>query len=195
MADKITRKFSDYRTKNGVIQTTQNWIVEVVDESGKVAELKNSNIEFKCDNIEGCPPVPEAEDVEISIGGFVFTYYGKNKKNGELTIPAFEDVTGVVGKLHRAIQRTRALGNSSNSKPSEATMIADKKYYEGNKDVRFKVTVKLADNAGNVTRTWTFFDAIGKSEVEGELGQEAGTLKYKFTFVYSMHTEDGGDKW
>jgi len=195
MAEKIERKFSEFRNKIGVVQTTQNWIIEVQDESGKVSELKNAHIEFRVSEIEGCPPNPEAEDVEIEVGGFTFPYYGKIKKNGEIEFTAYEDVTGAVGKLYRAIQRIRAQGNNDSSKPNDATMIAASKYYTNNSDVRFKVTVKLADNAGNVTRTWTFFDSIAKVEAEGELGQEAGTLKYKFTFVYSMFTEDGGDKW
>jgi hypothetical protein len=194
----ISRKFQDFRKNIGVVQTTHNWIVEVSVEKGKLTKLKDAAIEFRTEALEGCPPGVEAENVEVNVGGFTFTYYGKVKKNGELSFSAYEDVTGKVGALAREIQRLYAQGIGASGKVNDATMIASSDYYKSDSDVRFKITVKLADNAGNVTKQWIFYDAVGKAEPEGELGQEAGTFKYKFTFTYSMYEEgqaDGQDTW
>lgn len=194
----ITRKFQDFRKNIGVVQSTHNWIVEISVEKGKLTKLKNSGIEFRVEELEGCPPDVESENIEIAVGGFNFNYYGKTKKNGELSFSAFEDVTGRVGALSREIQRLWAKGIPETGKINDASMVADPTYYKPDQDVRFKIIVKLADNAGNVTKQWIFYDATGKSTAEAQLGQEANAFKYKFTFIYSMFEEgqaEGQDTW
>jgi hypothetical protein len=194
----ISRKFQDFRKNIGVVQTTHNWIVEVSVEKGKVSKLKDSAIEFRTEALEGCPPTPDPEAVTVNVGGFTFNYYGKTAKNGEIAFSAYEDVTGKVGALAREINRIWGKGVSASGKVNDATMIGDSGYFKADQDVRFKIVVKLADNAGNVTKQWIFYDAIGKAVPEGELSQESGAFKYRFTFLYSMFEEGmgaGQDTW
>jgi hypothetical protein len=199
MAD-FSRKFSDFRTNLGVIQTTHNWIINVEMEKGKkeIANFDNAKINFRVPSLDGCPPVPEASEVSVDVGGFSFKYYGKIKKDGELSFEAYEDVTGQVGILARKIQRIWGQGMSKSGDTSSSTLVSDKVYFDSKTDVRFKITVQLADNAGNVTKHWIFYDAIGKVEPVATLDQESNAFKYKFTFLYSMFEEGmgvGKDAW
>jgi hypothetical protein len=195
----ISRKFKDFRQANKVVQTTHNWIIKVEQEGAKKAsKLKDSKIEFKVNSVGGCPPEDEAETVNVEVGGFTFKYYGKIKKDGDITFAAFEDAEGKVGDLAREIKRIWGKGVTASGKPDEATLISDDKYIDSSGDVRFKITVQLADNAGNVTKQWIFYDATGKVNGEGELGQEADSFKYNFTFSYTMYEEGkgtGDDTW
>jgi len=194
----ITRKFNDYRKNIPVVQSTHNWIIEISVEKGKATKLKDAAIEFRTSELEGCPPEVEAEEIKVEVGGFTFSYYGKIKKDGELSFSATEDVTGKVGALAREIQRIWGNGVSATGKLNDSTLIANPEYYSSDSDVRFKLIVKLADNAGNVTKQWIFYDAIGKVTPEATLGQESEAFKYKFTFVYSMYEEgmgEGEDTW
>jgi hypothetical protein len=197
MMATITRSFQDFRKNIGIVQTTHNWIIEVYVEQGKLNKFNKAKIEFRTGEIEGCPPETDGEVVPVQVGGFTFNYYGKTKKDGEIGFSAYEDVTGAVGDLAREINRIWGKGVDTTTKPDKATLIGDSAYFAGGKDVRFKLIVKLADNAGNVTKQWIFYDATAKSSPEGSLGQETDTFKYKFTFNYSMFEEKGvgGDTW
>ena len=192
------RKFQEFRKHIGVVQSSHNWIIEVTVEKGKLNHLKDAAIEFRTEEIEGVPPANEDETIEVNVGGFTFTYYGRTKKNGEISFSAYEDVTGKVGQLAREIRRIWAKGVSSTGKVNDATMAADGNYMKKDQDVRFKIVVKLADNEGEETKQWIFYDAIAKVEPEATLGQEAAAFKYKFTFIYSMFEEgmkNGQDAW
>jgi hypothetical protein len=194
----LSRKFSDFRNQIGVVQTTHNWIIKVETESGKVSSLKDSGIDFRVPELEGCPPTPEATEVAVEVGGFNFKYYGKIKKEGEISFSAFEDVTGKVGKLAREIQRIWGQGISKSADKNSATLISKKDYFNDSNDVRFKITVQLSDNAGNIKKQWIFYDAIAKAEPDASLNQESDAFKYKFTFLYSMFEEgmgEGSDTW
>jgi len=191
----ITRKFQEFRSALKNLQTTQIWIVKV-EGGGKInGALKDAKLEFKADSIDGCPPASEEELVEIDVGGFHFTYQGKVTKNGEVSVHAFEDVDGKVGKLYRAIKRLYYKSGASASSANAAENVASALLKPSD---RFKVTIILADNTGKPTRQWVFHDCIPKAEQEGALGQEGEPMKYNFTFVYSMYAEDngeGGDSW
>jgi len=195
---KITRNLSSFRNTIGVLQTTNNWIITVeTSNSDLKTKLTGSKLEFRTETIEGCPPEIEQEEVEVLVGGFKIKFYGKANKGGELSFSAYESTSGQVGEFAREVMRIWARGASNIAKDDETTMLADSKYFKS-EIPRFNITVNLADNAGNIKKTWKFFDAICKVSEEGELGQEAGAFKYKFTFLYTVVLEaknESDDVW
>jgi hypothetical protein len=189
---QIKRSFQDFKDNVGELQTTQVWKIEVEDTNG-IAGMKK--LEFRTSEIEGCPPAPEVQIIDVPIGGFNLKFFGKIEKHGTVGFDFFEDITGIGGALYRAVMRSymksgaEGIGSTKNIF-SESEKLSSK--------ARYNVTVTLGDTTGASTKTWKFFNALCKPTQEATLNQEAAEYKYKFEFDYEMYLEangDGKDSW
>jgi len=189
----ITRKYSEYFKANKKALTTQIWDIEITPEGGS-ADIP-ADIKLRIPEIEGCPPAPEGAPIEYEAGGFKFKYYGKIDKDGSIGFSVSEDEDNAIGKLAKVILKQWAIGAQGAGDKTKIVMTAANG--NGDNTLRFKVKVRLGNKAGEIKKTWIFYDAIAKVTPEGSLGNEAGILSYKFDFDYQTYEEDdeGGSTW
>jgi len=184
---KISRKFSDYKTNIGELQTTQIWVIEITDANKAKGA---TNFKFKTSEISGCPPSPDVNIIDVPTGGFTMRFFGKIDKHGSMGFDVFEDTNGTAGKFYREVMRSY-MGSTSDMKKPDGVV---QESTDLSADLRFKIKVTLAKTDGTATKTWRFFNALCKPTQEASLNQEAGAYKYKFDFEYEMYLEGNGDE-